>query len=238
MLTTQKCKADTNSTSQGYIIKLLNQLALDIQAGRRDKNTVTAILTDSGPDSLPWEEAIKELNGVGLTPKTILDNKEFIAAWLEAADARGDLEELEPLSGILMPPMSLRPNGPDVATDLPTGPPSISPSDSMSEAAAHRDPQDAPDHVLESVGEELDPANLPACWRCSDIREHSGFAEFQSDKCSASIPWCSSRRSYEPWKRHIHASLAIDPVTSSSSNRSALKSNAVHGQNHTSASQA
>jgi hypothetical protein len=102
----------------------------------------------------PWEEVIRELRDLGLSPKTILDNKSFIASWVKDADSNGELDEVDPLvEGVgAIPPIRMEGllsrqhvNAIDSASspDALHRPRSIGDFDSASEIWAYRDSEEA-----------------------------------------------------------------------------------------------
>lgn len=102
----------------------------------------------------PWEEVIRQLKDLGLSPKTILDNKSFIASWVKDADSNGELDEVDPLvEGVgAIPPIRMEGslsrqhvNAIDSASspDALRRPRPISDFDSASEIWAYRDSEEA-----------------------------------------------------------------------------------------------
>lgn len=93
-------KPSPSSSSQFRIEKALDQLIVEIQAGRRDGSRESAelICTTDDVSESAWREVLHDLEELGIPTNMAADHRLFIIAWIQKAVDEGRLQVTTPSS--------------------------------------------------------------------------------------------------------------------------------------------
>lgn len=86
------------SGSLSRIERLLEQLTLEYRSGLRETSVISNSTIESAEqgDELVWSQISKELEDVGITPKMVVGNQDFIVSWIKQALLDGEFVESDP----------------------------------------------------------------------------------------------------------------------------------------------